>query len=160
VSGNRSTLRTRVAAHNLQNTSKERAFFALISPRVAIAPLPDLRARFIYRRISREPIRAPTSIDIRPGVHSAVTAMRYCSPMRDDDYRRFHEACLDVAAQSTNADMRARWLAMANAWLKRVTEQQNPYRVAKHKPWAHIGHGAHAPARGRLSARFLSHPRS
>jgi len=118
-----------------------------------MAPLPDLRARFIYRRISREPIRAPTSIDIRPGVHSAVTAMRYRSPMRDDKYCRLHAACLAMAAQSTDADVRARWLAMADAWLKRVTEQQNPYRVAKHKPWAHTRHGAHALARGQLSAR-------
>jgi len=58
-----------------------------------------------------------------------------------------------MAAQSTDADARARWLAMADAWLKRVTEQQNPYRVAKHQPWAHTGHGAHALARGQLSAR-------
>jgi len=160
VSGNWSTLRMRVAAHDLQNTSNERAFFALISPRVAITPLPDLRARFIYRRISREPIRALTSMDIRPGVHSAVTAMRYRSPMHNDEYLRLHAACLAMAAQSTDADVRARWLAMADAWLKRVTEQQNPYRVAKHQPWAHTDHGAHAPARGRLSARLLSHPRS
>jgi len=160
VSENRSTLRTRVAAHDLQNTSKERAFFALISPRVAIAPLPDLRARFICRRISREPIRALHRWIYDSGVHSAVTAMRYRSPMHDDEYRRLHAACLAMAAQSTDADVRARWLAMADAWLNRVTEQQNPYRVAKHQPWAHTGHGAHAPARGRLSARLLSHPRS
>ena len=47
VSGNSSTLRMRVAVQALQNTSKERASFALISPRVVIAPLPDLRERFI-----------------------------------------------------------------------------------------------------------------
>jgi hypothetical protein len=47
VSGNWSTLRMREAAHDLQNTSKEWALLALISPRVAIAPLRDLRARFI-----------------------------------------------------------------------------------------------------------------
>src|SRR5215475_8289236 len=52
------TSRVRVAAHNLQTTSNERAFFALISPRVVMAPLPNLRARFIDRRLSREPIRA------------------------------------------------------------------------------------------------------
>ena len=68
--------------------------------------------------------------------------MRYRSPMHDDEYRRLHAACLAMAAQSTDADVRARWLAMADAWLKRVTEQQNPYRVAKHQPWAHTGHGA------------------
>jgi len=118
-----------------------------------MAPLPDLRARFICRRISREPIRAPTSMDIRPGVHSAVTAVRYRSTMRDDEYRRFYEACLTMAAQSSDADVRARWLAMADAWLKRTTEQHDPYRVAKHKPWAHTRHGAHALARGQLSAR-------
>ena len=73
MSGNWSTLRMRVAAHDLQTTSSERAFFALISPRVA--PLPDLRARFIYRRISREPIRAPTSMDIRRFVDDNETSL-------------------------------------------------------------------------------------
>jgi hypothetical protein len=38
----------RVAAHDLQSTSSARAFFALISPRVVIAPLPDLLERFIH----------------------------------------------------------------------------------------------------------------
>jgi hypothetical protein len=33
--------------------------------------------------------------------------------MRPDEYRRLYEACLAVAAQSTDADARARWLAMA-----------------------------------------------
>ena len=160
MSGNWSTLSMRVAAHDLQNTSTERAFFALISPRVAITPLPDLRARFIYRRISREPIRAFTSMDIRPGVHSAVTAMRYRSPMHDDEYLRLHAACLAMAAQSTDADVRARGLSMADAVAEASYRKQNPCTVAKHKPWAHTGHGAHAPARGQLSARFLSHPRS
>ena len=73
--------------------------------------------------------------------------------MRQDSYYRLHEACLAMAAQSQDTYVRARWLAMADAWLKRVTEQQNPYRVAKHKPWAHTGHGAHALARGQLSVR-------
>jgi len=40
----------RVAVHDLQSTSSARAFFALISPRVVIAPLPDLRERFILVR--------------------------------------------------------------------------------------------------------------
>jgi len=73
--------------------------------------------------------------------------------MRHDAYCRLHAACLAMADQCTEPKLRARWSAMAEAWLKRVTEQQNPYRVAKHKPWAHTGHGAHAPARGQLSAR-------
>jgi hypothetical protein len=64
VSANRSTLRMRVAEHDLQNTSNERAFLALISPRVVTAPLSDLRARFIHDRLSRRPTCAPTSIDI------------------------------------------------------------------------------------------------
>jgi hypothetical protein len=67
--------------------------------------------------------------------------------MRFDEYRRLHMACLAMAKQATERKMRDRWSAMAEAWLKRVTEQQNPYRVAKHKPWAHTGHGPHAPAR-------------
>src|SRR6516225_8717182 len=61
-----------------------------------------------------------------PGVHSAVTAIRYCSPMRDDEFRRFYEACLAMAAQSTDTDVRARWLAMADAWLKRATNIKTP----------------------------------
>jgi hypothetical protein len=33
--------------------------------------------------------------------------------MRPDEYRRLYEACLAMAEQSTDADARARWLAMA-----------------------------------------------
>ena len=33
--------------------------------------------------------------------------------MRNDEYRCLYEACLAMAAQSTDADVRARWLAMA-----------------------------------------------
>jgi hypothetical protein len=42
--------------------------------------------------------------------------------MRHGDYYRLHEACLAMAAQSTDADVRARWLTMANAWLQRSME--------------------------------------
>jgi hypothetical protein len=45
--------------------------------------------------------------------------------MRPDDYARYsrlHEACLAMANQSIVADERARWLAMAETWLKRATE--------------------------------------
>jgi len=73
--------------------------------------------------------------------------------MRRDEYIRLHAACISMAKQSTQHDVQARWLAMADAWLKRTTEQHDPYRVAKHKPWAHTRHGAHALARGQLSAR-------
>jgi hypothetical protein len=33
--------------------------------------------------------------------------------MRNGEYRCLYEACLAMAAQSTDADVRARWLAMA-----------------------------------------------
>ena len=38
--------------------------------------------------------------------------------MRPDEYRCIYEACLAIAAQSTDADVRARWLAMAEEALK------------------------------------------
>jgi hypothetical protein len=43
--------------------------------------------------------------------------------MRSDEYFRLHAACLAMAKQSANADVQARWLAMAEIWLKRATEQ-------------------------------------
>jgi len=45
--------------------------------------------------------------------------------MRPDDYARYsrlHAACLTMASQCTEPDVQARWLAMAEAWLKRATE--------------------------------------
>ena len=117
----------RVAAHDLQNTSKERAFLALISPRVVNAPLSDFRARFIEPEISLELTNCPYG----PRVHSAVTAMRYCLPMRSDDYRRLHAVCLDMGKQSTEPDIQARWLAAADAWLKLATERRRPGRTLK-----------------------------
>ena len=38
--------------------------------------------------------------------------------MCNDEYRRLYEACLAMAAQSSDADVRARWLAMAEVALK------------------------------------------
>jgi len=38
--------------------------------------------------------------------------------MSHDEYRRLHLACLDLARQTSLPDVRARWLAMAEAWLK------------------------------------------
>jgi hypothetical protein len=46
--------------------------------------------------------------------------------MTYDEYRRLHVACLDMARQSsTLPDVRARWLAMADVWLKRAIELAN-----------------------------------
>jgi hypothetical protein len=42
--------------------------------------------------------------------------------MRQDSYRRLHEACLAMANQCSEPEVQARWLAMAEAWLKRATE--------------------------------------
>jgi len=42
--------------------------------------------------------------------------------MRYDDYFRLHIACLTMARQSTLPAVQARWLAMAQEWLKRATE--------------------------------------
>jgi hypothetical protein len=44
--------------------------------------------------------------------------------MRDDEYLRLYKACLAMAAQSTDAYEQARWLAMADTWLKRATKQR------------------------------------
>ena len=38
--------------------------------------------------------------------------------MNYDEYRRLHLACLDMARQTSLPDVRARWLAIADAWLK------------------------------------------
>jgi hypothetical protein len=43
--------------------------------------------------------------------------------MRHDEYRRLHAACLAMAKQSTLPDVRARWQAMADAWLKLAAEE-------------------------------------
>ena len=42
--------------------------------------------------------------------------------MRQDSYYRLHEACLAMANQCTEPEVQARWLAMADAWLKRSLE--------------------------------------
>ena len=42
--------------------------------------------------------------------------------MRHDAYCRLHAACLAMADQCTEPKLRARWSAMAEAWLKRATE--------------------------------------
>jgi hypothetical protein len=42
--------------------------------------------------------------------------------MSYDEYRRLHAACLDMARQSSVPELRARWLAMADAWVKRAIE--------------------------------------
>jgi len=46
------------------------------------------------------------------GQRTGRAAMTY------DEYRRLHLACLDMARQTSLPDVRARWLAMADAWLK------------------------------------------
>jgi hypothetical protein len=38
--------------------------------------------------------------------------------MRPAEYRRLYEVCFAMAAQSTDADVRARWLAIAEEALK------------------------------------------
>jgi hypothetical protein len=42
--------------------------------------------------------------------------------MSYDEYRRLHVACLDMAKQASVPEMRARWRAMAESWLRRATE--------------------------------------
>jgi hypothetical protein len=42
--------------------------------------------------------------------------------MRRDEYCRLHEACLAMARQSASAEVKVRWLAMAEVWLKQATE--------------------------------------
>ena len=50
--------------------------------------------------------------------------------MRVDEYRRLYEACLAMAAQSNDADVRARWLAMAEEALKRLEIEANRHSVS------------------------------
>jgi hypothetical protein len=69
--------------------------------------------------------------------------------MRQDSYCRLHEACLAMAEQCTDPEVKARWLAMADAWLQAI-EINEPRGVMKHKPWAHTGPpSTGAPDRGR-----------
>jgi len=42
--------------------------------------------------------------------------------MRRDEYCRLHAACLAMARQSTGPEVKARWLAIAEVWLKQATE--------------------------------------
>jgi hypothetical protein len=48
--------------------------------------------------------------------------------MSYDEYRRLHVACLDMARQSSLPDVRARWLAMADVWLRRAIELRDGSR--------------------------------
>jgi hypothetical protein len=48
--------------------------------------------------------------------------------VRPDDYHRLHVACLAIAKQFTEPDLRARWSAAADAWLKLATEQHERSR--------------------------------
>jgi hypothetical protein len=48
--------------------------------------------------------------------------------MRPDQYRRLHAACVAMAKQSTTPDVQTRWQAMADAWLKRATEERKRSR--------------------------------
>jgi hypothetical protein len=55
--------------------------------------------------------------------------------MRNDEYRRLYEACLAMAVQSTDADVRARWLAMAEEAAKQFeiepARKNRPKRITK-----------------------------
>jgi hypothetical protein len=53
--------------------------------------------------------------------------------MRQDSYYRLHEACLAMANQCTEPEVQARWLTMADAWLKRSLEISENRRVMKHE---------------------------
>ena len=59
--------------------------------------------------------------------------------MRQDSYYRLHEACLAMANQCTEPEVQARWLAMADAWLKRSMEISEHRGVMKHEPRARTG---------------------
>jgi hypothetical protein len=52
--------------------------------------------------------------------------------MRHDEYRRLHAACLAMAKQSLTPDVQARWLAMANEWLKLAAEEGSRSRRGAH----------------------------
>jgi hypothetical protein len=63
--------------------------------------------------------------------------------LHSQDYHRLHIACLAMAKQSASPEVKARWLAMAEAWLQRSMELNERRR----------GHGAHVhPIRGQRLA--------
>jgi hypothetical protein len=81
--------------------------------------------------------------------------------MRQDSYCRLHEACLVMAEQCTDPEVKARWLAMAEAWLQRSMEISEHREVVKRqprKPLALTGQlNTDAPDRGqRLSGPAAS----
>jgi hypothetical protein len=80
--------------------------------------------------------------------------------MRQDSYCRLHEACLAMANQSTEPEVQARWLAMAEAWLQRSLEIGEPRGVMRREPsepLALTGQRTDAPDRGqRLSGPATS----
>jgi hypothetical protein len=45
--------------------------------------------------------------------------------MSYEEYCRLRMACLDMARQASLPDVRARWLAMAGAWLKVATDTRD-----------------------------------
>jgi hypothetical protein len=51
--------------------------------------------------------------------------------MRSDEYRRLHATCLAMAKQSAKPDVQARWLAMADAWLKLAAKQHERSRPVR-----------------------------
>src|SRR6516165_6888658 len=46
--------------------------------------------------------------------------------MRSDEYYRLYMACVAMAKQSTDFEVQARWLAMADTWLRWATERREP----------------------------------
>jgi hypothetical protein len=57
--------------------------------------------------------------------------------LHSQDYHRLHIACLAMAKQSASPEVKARWLAMAEAWLQRSMELNERRGLMKHEPWAH-----------------------
>jgi len=76
--------------------------------------------------------------------------------MRQDAYCRLHAACLAMAEQSIEPEVKARWLVMADAWLARSMDLNENRGVAKHgpsEPWAHTRPpSTDAPTRGKQPA--------
>jgi hypothetical protein len=79
--------------------------------------------------------------------------------MRSDEYRRLYAVCITTAEQSNLADVRTRWLALAQDLLSLSEESPADFRARKCvEDRSKSRLTGLSPARVRCSARGVKHP--
>jgi hypothetical protein len=119
--------------------------------------------RRLYPAVYIHPRRK--SILLGHGAEASATDGRalWEATMSYDEYCRLHMACLDMARQASLPDVRARWLAMAGAWLK----ESRPMCAMAPIPWRNVllrraytdqcsAHGRPAALRSSLAVAVLN----